>query len=132
MIVQGGQIKLLEQELSYLATLDWGLFTSNLTISATTTASTVTAAEASWTGYSRSSISGWATPTTVSGSAQSAASGLLTFSNGSGSTQTFYGWFGLDPGDGTLVAAINTGAQTIPASGSYSFSAAITNTNTGP
>ena len=71
MIGLNGQIQLLTQQLSYLSTLQWALFTTNLSLANNTPDSTLTGAEATWTGYARQSISGWPTPTTVSGAAQS-------------------------------------------------------------
>jgi hypothetical protein len=127
-----GQILLESQQLAYLAGLEWGLFTTNLTLTQSTADATITGAEATWTGYSRQTISGWPTPVTVAGAAQSAPSGLITFTNGTGGSVTFYGWFVWDPAAGHWVAALNTGLITIPAGASFSFATAITDMNTGP
>lgn len=132
MIVQNGQIKMLNQQLAYLATLQWCLFTTNLTPAPTDVAATYTAAEAAWAGYSRQTVGSWPTPTTTSGYASTSPPTLLSFPNTSGSAQAFYGWFAIDPADGSLVAAFNTGLQSVVSGIPYTFSPAVTDQNTGP
>ncbi len=131
MIVDSGVQVLLQAQLSFLAGLEWGLFTSNLSISGATTFGDVVSSEASWTGYGRAAVSGYGTPVVTGGVATSNATGFLTFYNGSGSPVTFYGWFASTTGN-ILVAALNLGAQTIPGGANYSFAPAVTDQQTGP
>lgn len=132
MLVNEGLLDFQAAELAYLNNLEWGLFTSNYAVVDTTVLSDVTASEASWTGYARQTASPWTTPAIVAGGAQTGTPTLLTFTNGSGSSQTFYGWFACNPSTGKLVGALNIGLQTVPAGSPYSFAAALNEQNTGP
>lgn len=132
MIVETGLLDLQKNDLAYLEALEWGLFTANLAITATTVLADVTASEAGWTGYERAESTPWQTPAIIAGGSQTGTTSLLTFSNGSGGSVTFYGWFAVNPTTGALVAALNIGLQTIPSTGVYSFAAALNDANTGP
>lgn len=132
MIVDDGVIQLLDAQITYISGLYWGLFTTNLTIAHNTVLSTVTAVEASWTGYARAQVTSWPTPTIVAGVASMQGNTLLTFTNSSGSGVTFYGWFCLDNSASKLISALNIGSTTIPAGGTYSFAPTWTDGNTGP
>jgi len=132
MISLNGQNELLDQQLTYLSGLEWGLFTTNLTLDQTTPDATITGAEATWAGYARQEITSWPTPTTVGGLAQTAATGLLTFTNTSASTVTFYGWFAWDAAVSHWIAALNIGETFIPAGASFAFAPVVTDANSGP
>jgi hypothetical protein len=115
-IVNTGLIQKLTQELTYFSGFYWGLFTNNVTITATTALSALT--EATWAGYAEVTGLTWSTPTIVGGAALSTGSPNPSFSNTSGSAQSFYGWFCKDSA-GNLVAAVNLGAQSLPNAGTY-------------
>jgi len=132
MLLQQGQLELQNAQLTYLEGLYFGLFVTNLTITPTTSNAAVTGAEAAWTGYARQTIASWPPASTVSGTAVTAPTTLLTFANSSGSAQTFYGWFAINPTSGNVVAATNIGPQTVPPSSNYSFSVSCSDVNTGP
>jgi hypothetical protein len=116
MIVNTGLIDLLNAQVSFLNGLYWGLFTNNLTITASTVLSGLT--EAAWTGYAGVTSLTWSTPTIVAGKALNSGSPNPSFGNSSGSTQTFYGWFVKTTG-GDLIAAVNLGAQSLANGAAY-------------
>ena len=124
MIVNGGKVILQQQQLAYLATCYWKLFTSNTTISATTTWSDLT--EAAFTGYTPFLAGAWTTAALVGGKGKSTPSTLPTFLNSSGAGQTVYGWALVDPAGTSLVAAYNFGAATIPDLGLLGLNPSIT------
>lgn len=124
MIVNDGKVQLLNAQLSYLSGLVWGLFTSNTTITDTTTFSSLT--EAAWTGYSRVTAGTWQTPTIVSNKATSQPNTYPSFGNTSGSNQTFYGWFLYDSSAGKLIAAVNLGSTTLASGGTFPLPPVIT------
>lgn len=132
MIPFEGLLDMQADELSYLEGLEWGLFTANYNVVVATTLADVLASEASWTGYTRQTVSPWTIPSIVSGGAQTGTSALLTFTNSSGGAVTFFGWFAMNPASEKLVAALNIGTQTIPNGSPYSFAAALNDQNTGP
>lgn len=125
-IVNDGKLKLLAAQISYLNTLYFGLFTNNVTPIDGTAWSALT--EAGWSGYARVAANNWGTPAIVSNAAQSLSAINPLFSNTTGSSQTFYGWFLIDASGGTpvLIAASNIGLTTIPAGQSYGFAPGIT------
>lgn len=131
MIVNDGLVLLEDVQLAFMATLEFGLFTTDVTITDATVAADVTATEAAWAGYARTTATSWPTPTITGSTASSQNGALLNFGNTSGSNQTFFGWFAIDPASGDLVAADNTGAIIIPSSGVYSFASVLTDTDAG-
>lgn len=132
MLVNEGLLDFQAAELTYLNNLQWGLFTANYDIIDSTVLADVVASEAAWAGYARQTTSPWTTPAIVSGGAQTTGPALLSFTNTSGASQTFWGWFVANPTTGKLVAALNIGAQTIPNTGLYAFAGALNEQNTGP
>lgn len=111
MIVDGGASALLNAQLSLLDSFLWGLFTSNTTITESTVLTDLT--EAAWTGYSRQSATGWGSITLMPPRQVAVPSSNPTFSNTSGSAQSFYGWFVVDSGGTVLIAATNIGLTSI-------------------
>jgi hypothetical protein len=89
----------------------YGLFTNNITITATTTLADLN--EAAWPGYTRNQVNEVTTPTVVSGVASSSPTGAVSFSNTGSSNYTFYGWFLYDNVNSVLVQAVNIGPTTI-------------------
>jgi hypothetical protein len=124
MIVNDGKVLLLDSQRTYLSALYWGLFTSNTTILAATVWSDLT--EAVWTGYARVVAGTWGAPTIVSNVAVSTPTAQPTFTNTSGSSQNFYGWFLYDSSAGKLVAAVNVGLTALPNGASYPLAGSIT------
>lgn len=123
MIVNDGKLKLLTQQLTYIAGLSWGLFTNNQTISDTTVLGDLTAA--AWTGYAAVTVGTMAAATIVANKAVSLPNASPAFGNSSGSTQTFYGWYLYDSGASKLIAAQNIGSTTISNGATYPLSAAF-------
>lgn len=124
MIVNNGKLKLLTAQLTYLAGLKWGLFTNNQTIIASTTFANLT--EATWAGYAQVTAGTWGAAALVAGKAVTQPSAFPSFGNTSGSSQSFYGWFLLDPADTSLVAAVNVGLTSIAAGGNYPLVPSVT------
>ena len=126
MIVNTGKTRLLNAQITYLNGLYFGLFTSNTTISDSTTWSSLT--EASWSGYARVAANNWGTPTLVTNTAQSLSAVTPLFTNSTGSSVTFFGWFLIDTSSGGpyLIAAVNMGSTSIPAGQSFGFAPGIT------
>lgn len=125
MIVNTGAIKLLDSQASYLAGLSWALFTNNPTITNATVWADLT--EASWTGYARVTVGTMGAAAIVSGRAQAAPVAQPSFTNTSGSAQSFFGWALIDAAAGpVLIAALNIGNTTLPDGLTYALNAAIT------
>lgn len=112
MIVNEGKLLLQTAQLTYLGTLEYGLFVTDVPILDATVLGDLT--EAAWAGYARQPAGVWAPPTLVGKKARTLAAPFPTFGNTSGVNQTFYGWFLLDPLAVQLVAAFNQGARVIP------------------
>lgn len=111
MIVDGGTGLLLQSQLSLLDTFLWGLFTSDTVITETTVLTDLT--EASWSGYTRSPATGWDAISLQTPRQVAVPTANPSFGNTSGSAQSFHGWFVVDSGGVTLIAAANLGPQTI-------------------
>jgi len=127
MIVDLGKVELQNAQLTVLSSYWFGLFTNNWTVSSGTILSDLT--EAGWTGYSRQSGGSWTSAMLVGPMAQSRAGTLPIFSNTSGGSVTFYGWFMVTlSSGGILVAAENIGSTTIPDGDVYVLAPAITDT----
>ncbi len=124
MIVNDGKLLLLDSQRTYLAGLYWGLFTNNFTIANATVLANLTAA--AWTGYAAVLAGTFGAPTLVSNVAVTVPSAQPIFTNTSGSSQTFYGWYLYDTAATKLVAAVNVGLTTLPNGASYPLSASIT------
>jgi len=123
-IVNTGKLALLGSELPYLATCYWGLFTSNTVIGDATVLASLT--EAAWTGYARQLVGPLNTPTLVSNVATSTPAANPSFSNTSGVTQSFYGWFLVDPTGLILLAAVNLGATSLPTGATFPLAPSVT------
>jgi hypothetical protein len=77
-----------------LAGCKMGLFASNLTISSTTTLADCTGAEATFTGYSRATLSTWSAPSIDGTGAAVSTNTQGTFTpTGSGGSGNIYGYF---------------------------------------
>lgn len=124
MIVNDGKLKLLDSQATYLSGLVWGLFTNNVTILATTTFAALT--EAAWTGYARATVGAVGASSIVSGKATAQPTSQPSFGNGSGSTQTFFGWFLYDASAGKLIAAVNLGSTTLANGGTFPLATVFT------
>lgn len=86
--------------------LSVALLTTATSLSHTDTLSTYTSNEASWSGYSRVSITSWDSATLSSDKHALAKSGVVcTFSNTSGSSVNTNGWFLVDSGGSKAVLA---------------------------
>lgn len=101
-------------------TVNFHLYTNNLTPTLSTTLSALT--EAAWTGYALVGQN-W-TNFTLSGVAAHngyAIAPPITFNNGSGSTQTAYGYYVTDSANTILlaVARFDSAPISIPAGGNY-------------
>jgi hypothetical protein len=124
LIVDLGLKALLTQQLSYLGTLSWGLFTSNTADAEANVLATYT--EAAFSGYARQAAGAWAIPTLATPRWQTIPGSGPVFSNTSGSPQTVYGWLLIDPVGPTLVAATNFGAVVIPSGMTLTLAPVVT------
>jgi hypothetical protein len=124
MIVDTGKKVLLDMQLTPLAACYWHLFTNNQTISNTTVLTDLTLA--AWTGYNFVNVGTLGASAIISHVAVTLPAANPTFTNGSVSPVTFFGWALTDSGRTTLIAAVNIGSTAIPAGGTYTLSSAIT------
>jgi hypothetical protein len=124
MIVDTGKKALLDLQATGLSVYKWRLFTNNFTIAAGTTVGSLT--EAAWTGYNPAVVGTVNAATTSGGVATSTPATNPTFSNTSGSSQTFFGWFLTDATGATLIAAVNLGSQTIANGGTFPLAPSFT------
>lgn len=124
--VEDGRLRMLDAQAAYIETLEWGLFTNDVTEGESVVFSDLT--EAAWTGYSRVPITSVSPAVLVGGRASSTPSPFPVFNNTSGADQDFFGWFLIDPSDSTLLAFRNRGMGTIPDTGSYAIGPTITDT----
>jgi hypothetical protein len=122
-IVNSGSLKLLNAQRTYLATLDWALFTSDTFVEASTVWANLT--EAAWGGYFRAPAGVWRVPIVLAGRAVVYPVALPGFSNSSGAPQNYFGWALVDSAGPTLIAAKNLGQQTIPDGGAFNLSPQI-------
>lgn len=129
MIVYDGRLLLLQSQIAYLETLEFGLYTNDLApVPATEWADIV---EAAWGGYARAGPLTWSVPVIVANRAQSIPTALPSFTNTSGAPQTFYGWFVVDPAIPKLVLAVRSadpGPVSLPNGGTYALSPGWTDT----
>lgn len=128
MIVDEGKIQLLGSEITYLQTLDWGLFSNNIPDSPANNWGTFTGNEAGWSGYVRQVASVWSAPSVpiAGGVAISNSTPLPVFLNTSAVPVTFYGWALIDVAGNRLIAMTNIGLQTIPAGSAYILQPSLT------
>lgn len=120
MIVNGGKLANVNSLRASLATTYMILFTNNLAIVATTVYGSLTVA--AWTGYAAVLISTMGAAAISGVYALSVAATAPVFTNGSGSSVTYYGWATVDSlGSPTLLEATNLGLQTLLAGASVSF-----------
>ena len=66
--------------------------------------------EAAWTGYNQAALTGWTSPALTGDFHYKTTADAVTFSNMSGTTQTYRGWGFVDAG-GDLIIAENLGAD---------------------
>ena len=126
MIVNDGKKVLLDFQSSGLSTCYWRLGTNDVVVSPTTVLTDIT--EAAWSGYAQQAMNSMNAATLVGSRAQATPAANPTFSNTSGSDQTFYMVYLMDPVSGKLVDARNIGATTIPDGQDYVLLPAITDT----
>jgi hypothetical protein len=122
MIVNTGLLQLLTAQVTYLNSLYWGLFTNNVSITASTVWSNLTVA--AWTGFAEVNALNWSTPSIVAGVAVNSGLPNPSFGNSSGSTQTFYGWYARDTSN-ILVACVNLTAQSLVNGGFYTITPSL-------
>jgi hypothetical protein len=124
MIVDQGLLWHLEQLATPYAGLEYGLFTNNLAESQGTLFASLT--EAAWTSYARVALGALVTPVIVGVRAVYRPYADPVFSNTSGSTQTFYGWFFIYTPTNRLIAYKNLGATTITNGGTRTITPKLT------
>lgn len=85
---------LVEMIAGFLSACQMALFSSNITISSSTTLANMLAGEASFTGYARSNLTTWSTPTNdgTNAAVSTTTQGQFT-ATGSGGTGNLYGYF---------------------------------------
>jgi hypothetical protein len=125
MFTDGGLLKMLDAQRTYLATLTWKLYVANTAILETTVIGDL-GAEAAWGGYLAVGAGAWNTPTTVTPRAVSQEMVFPVFFNTSGVDQNFYVVALVDTAANVLVWANNLGLSTIPSGLSFTFSASVT------
>jgi hypothetical protein len=125
MLVDTGTIWLLRQQLAYLGSLQWQLFTQNSAI-AESTVLTDLGPQANWPGYAPEPAGNWSDPITVPPRANSTNVTPPTFSNNSTAAVTFYVVALVDAPHAALIWAQNLGATAIGPGATYSFSPSIT------
>jgi hypothetical protein len=124
MIVNDGKLELLTSQATYISGLQWGLFTNNVTIVSTTVFAALT--EAGWTGYARVTVGSLSAAAIVAGKAAAQPNTQPSFGNSSGSSQTFFGWFLVNPSTGKLVAAANIGSTVLASGATFPASTVFT------
>jgi hypothetical protein len=101
----------------------FGLFTTNVPILHDTVTGDLT--EAVWAGYARAITTSWSVPALTGDFHAQTVADPCSFSNASGSTQTYWGWF-LANAAGDLIAAYNYGvAQSVVYGGSVDLTPAL-------
>lgn len=92
------------------------LYTNNLTPGATTVLGDFT--EATWTGYSEADPAPWGTVATDGMGRAATTSATMVYSNSSGGSQTFFGYYVTDSADTKLLFCERIGSTSIPNGGS--------------